>query len=384
MAAQGTGEEGCAQSSGIAALRSLTLHTRKTARKFQPHPGCNNEVVAPAGADERCQARPRGLDRDQTAMIKPKPVVIDTDPGLDDALALILAMRSADLDVRAITVVAGNVPLAIGSSNVLRILEVLAPTRPLPVYEGCEIPLSPPVSRAEHVHGTDGLGGASRSFPVRRLKVEKGHAADKMLDLARRLGKDLKVVALGPLTNVATAVQRDATAMAGIGELVVMGGSADSRGNATATAEFNFYSDPSAARLVVRSGLPVTLVGLNVTQQALLPRSRFNESLHAMGQGPLRSFLAAVGRPYFDFCRKEQGSDACAMHDPLAVGAALRPELIRTETMHCDVVESQGLTRGMMLVHQERGNPEIPPVRVATEVASQEFIELFLATACAP
>ena len=317
-------------------------------------------------------------------MSKPKPVVIDTDPGLDDALALILAVRSPDLDVRAITVVAGNVPLAIGSSNVLRILEVLGPAPAPPVFEGCKIPLSPPVSRAEHVHGTDGLGGASRSFPVRCLKVERRHAADQMIDLARRLGKDLTVVALGPLTNVATAVQRDATAMAGIGELVVMGGSADSRGNATAVAEFNFYSDPSAARLVVRSGLPVTLVGLNVTQQTLLPRSRFNESLHAMHQGPLRSFLAAVGRPYFNFCRKEQASDACAMHDPLAVGAAIRPDLIRAEPMRCDVVETQGLTRGMTLVDQVRRDAEVPPVRVATEVASRKFIELFLATACAP
>ena len=317
-------------------------------------------------------------------MIKPKPVVIDTDPGLDDALALILAARSPALDVRAITVVAGNVPLAIGSSNVLRILEVLGSAPAPPVFEGCANPLSPPVSRAEHVHGTDGLGGASRSFPVRRLEVESAHAADQMLDLARRLGKDLTVVALGPLTNVATAVQRDATAMAGIGELVVMGGSADSRGNATAVAEFNFYSDPAAARLVVRSGLPVTLVGLNVTQRTLLPRSRFNESLNAMHHGQLRSFLAAVGRPYFDFCRKEQASDACAMHDPLAVGAAIRPDLIRTEPMCCDVVEAQGLTRGMTLVDQDRREADVPPIRVATGVASRDFIDLFLATACAP
>lgn len=325
----------------------------------------------------------RGAGGNLTAVIKPKPVVIDTDPGLDDALALILALRSPDLDVRAITVVAGNVPLSIGSSNTLRILEVLGPAPTPPVFEGCESSLSPPVSRAEHVHGTDGLGGVSRSFPVRRLAVERGHAADQMLDLARRLGKDLTVVALGPLTNVATAVQRDVTAMAGIGELMVMGGSADNRGNATASAEFNFYSDPAAARLVVRSGLPVTLVGLNVTRRALLPRSRFNESLHAMRQGPLRSFLAAVSQPYFDFCRKEQGDDACAMHDPLAVGAALRPDLIRAELMRCDVVESQGLTRGMMLVDQERTDGEVPPVRVATEVDSQKFIEVFLTTVCA-
>ncbi len=315
-------------------------------------------------------------------MSKPKPVVIDTDPGLDDALALILAMRSPDLDVRAITVVAGNVPLATGASNALRILEVLDPRPVPPVFEGCEKPMSPPVSRAEHVHGIDGLGGASSSFPVRRLKAERRHAADQMVDLARRYGKDLTIVALGPLTNVATALQRDKDAMAGIRELVVMGGSADSRGNATAAAEFNFYSDPSAARTVVRSGLPVTLVGLNVTEKTLLPQCRFNRFLDAMQRGPLRSFLAAVSCPYFDFCRKEQGIDACAMHDPLAIAAAIDPALIRTDLMQCDIVVSQGLTRGMMLADRESTDAEASPVRVATEVNSDKFIELFLGTAC--
>lgn len=317
-------------------------------------------------------------------MSKPKPVIIDTDPGLDDALALILALRSPALDVRAITVVAGNVSLANCTSNVLRILEVLDPEPTPSVFEGCEEPMSPRVVRAEHVHGSDGLGGASRSFPVRRLKADGRHAADQMVDLARKYGEDLTVVSLGPLTNVATALQRDADAMASVRELVVMGGSADRRGNATAAAEFNFYSDPSAARTVVRSGLPVTLVGLNVTEKALLPRPRFNEFLGAMQRGPLRSFLAAVSRPYFDFCRKHQGRDACAMHDPLAIGAAIDPDLIRTESMQCDVVDSQGLTRGMMLVEQESEDPDILPVRVAIDVDADKFIEMFLEIACGP
>ena len=309
-----------------------------------------------------------------------KPVVIDTDPGLDDALALILALRSPSLDVRAITVVAGNVPLAACTANTLRILEVLQPESLPVVFEGCEDPLSPRVARAEHVHGGDGLGGISSCYPVRHLAAARGHAADAMVELARRYRDDLAIVALGPLTNVATALDRDKEAMSGIRELVVMGGSGDGRGNVTPTAEFNFYSDPLAARAVVRSGLPVTLVGLNVTERALLPRERFNESLDAMQPGILRSFLGDISRPYFDFCRKEAGRDACALHDPMAVAAAIDPNLVQTERISCDIVTSQGMARGTMIA--DRSGSGRFPVRVATAVDARGFLDRFLGTVC--
>lgn len=311
-----------------------------------------------------------------------RTVVIDTDPGLDDALALILALRSPVLDVRAITVVAGNVPLASCTSNALRILEALAADPPPPVYEGCSRPLSVPVARAEHVHGSDGIGGASGRFPVRDLEPRAEHAVDAMLDLSRRFGKDLTVISLGPLTNVATALRKDPDAMGGIGELIVMGGSADGRGNVTRTAEFNFFSDPKAARTIVRSGLPVVVVGLNVTERALLPRARFDAGLAAMTREPLRSFLAAAASPYFDFCRKVRNFDGCAMHDPLAVAVGIRPDLIETDWLACDVVESQGLTRGMMLTDQPNDDPVAPPIRVATSVDTPSFVDLFLETVC--
>ena len=240
-------------------------------------------------------------------MSSPKPVLIDTDPGLDDALALVLALRAAALDVKAITVVSGNVPLPICTANVLRILETLDSESPPDVFEGCAEPLSSRVARAEHVHGTDGLGGVSQSYPVVRLRTADGHAADAIVELARRERSALTLIALGPLTNVALAIQRDARAMAGIREIVVMGGSFDGRGNATPKAEFNFYSDPSAARTVIRSGLPVTLVGLNVTEQALLPRSRFNRRLKTMEPTRLRRFVADVSGRYFEFCAKRRG-----------------------------------------------------------------------------
>ena len=163
-----------------------------------------------------------------------KPVLIDTDPGLDDLLALVLALRSPVLDVRAITVVAGNVSVDACTANALRILEA-AGVEPPPVFRGCAEPISPPVTRAEHVHGADGIGGVSEAWPVQHLQTENAHAVEAILDLARRHPGELTLITLGPLTNVAMALERDPAALANIREIVVMGGSGDGRGNVTST-----------------------------------------------------------------------------------------------------------------------------------------------------
>lgn len=315
-------------------------------------------------------------------MAIPKAVLIDTDPGLDDALALVLALRSSALDVRAITVVAGNVPLATCTANALRILELLRPDPPPPVFEGCADPLSPQVARAVHVHGGDGMGGVSDRYPIGDRTTEDGHAADAMVELARRWGDDLTVITLGPLTNAAVALERDPAAMRSIRQLVVMGGSADGNGNVTPAAEFNFFSDPVAADTVLGSGLPVTVVGLNVTEQARLPRARFEARRHAMPAGPLSAYLGDISSPYFDFCRKESGVDACALHDPLAVAVAISPDLVKCETMACKVVTSQGLARGAMI--SDRAKSGRRSTRVATAVDAEGFLELFLGVVCAP
>ena len=317
------------------------------------------------------------------ALTGPKPVIIDTDPGLDDALALVLALRSPALDVRAITVVAGNVPLAACTANTLRILEIVVPGAAPDVFPGHARPLSGRVARAGHVHGADGLGGISSAYPVRHLCHREQHATEAMVDLARQYGSDLTIIALGPLTNVASAIKRDPDAMSGIGELLVMGGTADAWGNVTAAAEFNFYSDPTAARRVVRSGLPTTLIGLNVTRETLLPQDRLGERLDTMKPGLLRSFLADVSRPCFDFGRKECGREAFVMHDPLVVGAAIDAALVKTERMACDVVDTPGLTRGMMCVDRVGSPSDTGQVNVATAVEANRFLDLFLEVVCA-
>ena len=320
-------------------------------------------------------SRPNGKE-------SPKPVVIDTDPGLDDALALVLALRSSALDVRAITVVAGNVSLTACTANVLRILEAVKPATFPPVFEGHARPLSGKVARAGHVHGDDGLGGTTPKYPVRHLATSEGHATRAMVDLARKHGKDLTIIALGPLTNVAMAIERDPEAMSGIGQLVVMGGTDDGKGNATPRAEFNFFSDAKAAKAVVRAGLPTTLVGLNVTRETLLHEKSFRQRLAVAQPELLRSFLADVSQPYFEFGRKESGSHAAVMHDPLAVGVAIDPTLVNAERMPCDVIDTPGLTRGMMLVDRDVAVADAVPVMVATRVDADRFIDLFLDVVC--
>lgn len=308
-----------------------------------------------------------------------KQVVIDTDPGLDDALALVLALRSNALDVRAITTVAGNVPLESCTANALRVLEVLGTSPAPPVYAGCATPLSPPVARAEYVHGADGVGGFAAKYPVRHLLPEKAHAVDALVELARQHPNALTLVALGPLTNIAAACRLDPESMATIREVVVLGGSADGRGNATPHAEFNFYADAIAAQEVVRSGLPVTLVGLSVTESAPLSRQRYYERVDGMPLGTIRQFLADIAGSFFDFCKRHRGVDACPLHDPLAVAATIDRSVIRTGAMSCYVNAAQGLTRGKLLVGAGRDGTV---VEVATEANKAAFHELFLGTVC--
>ncbi len=290
-------------------------------------------------------------------------------------------MRSPALDVRSIGVVAGNVDVDDCARNALRLLEVLAPDAAPPVHVGCSEPISSRVARAQHVHGSDGFGGVSRRYPVRSLRTEGPHAVEALIDAARTYSGELIVVAVGPLTNVARAIEKDRQALDGVRELVVMGGSADCRGNVTSHAEFNFYSDPRAARIVVSSGLPVTLVGLNVTHSALLERRRYDSCVRAMPNSLLRRMLGDIAAPYFDFCQKEQGRDACALHDPLAVAAVIDPDVLHAQTLPCEVVDSDDLMRGM-LVTGDRAGRDAAHVRVAIGVDVERFHRLFLETLC--
>lgn len=296
------------------------------------------------------------------------PVVIDADPGVDDALALLYALASPELTIEAITVVSGNVGLPLGVRNALLTLEASGVDAPPPVYAGADRPLRRDPLDASHVHGADGLGGAAEGRKP-SLGVQAEHAVDFLLRTLSARPGEVTLVALGPLTNLGAALVRDPAILRLARSVVVMGGSL-SAGNVTPAAEYNFYADPEAAKAVLTSGADLTVVGLDATRQALLTRER-------MERAELPPFPRRLLEHYIAFFEGRRGMAACYLHDPLAVGTAADPSLVRTLALQADVETEGRLTRGM-LVADRRENASEGPVRVAVEADAERFVGRFL------
>ena len=316
----------------------------------------------------------------------PRRIIIDTDPGVDDALALLLALRSPELHIEAITVVSGNVGVDLCLENVFRILGTAGVSERPPVARGCERPLSRDPVAAARVHGDDGLGQITKirepdgrlRYPAPAIEAVGRHAVDVILDLLGNHPGQITIVALGPLTNIATAIRKDAAAMGQVKELIVMGGSLNGQGNVTPVAEFNFYADPEAAQVVVQSGVNLTVVGLDVTHRAVLLRKAFDERARA-GSGGYTQFLRDVTAKWFDFA-EGRALDGAYLHDPLAVGVAIDPSFVETEVFAADVETSGELTQGMV-VTDRRGVPGVEEgtrIRGCVEVDSERFVGFFL------
>ena len=286
----------------------------------------------------------------RVAASRTRSVAIDTDPGIDDALALMLALRSPELSVELITTVAGNVPVRQGTENARRLLTLIAPEAVPVLAMGAAAPLERRLHTARNVHGSDGLGGMTTMripsgaprFPIAAPKAKRD-AACHLVELARRRGRALTVVALGPLTNIATAIRRDAGAMRRIRRLVIMGGVVRGPGNVTPCAEFNIFVDPDAAQEVIASGIPITLVPLDATRQVRLTRDFLRGRLGA-NRRPWALALRALTR---DLLSGGTGREGFPMHDPLAVASVILPGLLRTESLPM-LVETRGAgTLGM-------------------------------------
>jgi inosine-uridine nucleoside N-ribohydrolase len=299
------------------------------------------------------------------------PVLIDTDPGIDDALALLFAWSSGEIQVEAITTVAGNVPLATANANLQRLLALRKPVpRPL-TAAGAASPLARALTTATRYHGEDGLGDLP-DWPGVEPLPETPDAASVIVDLARRYQRELTIVALGPLTNVALALKADAAALGRVGRLVAMGGAVDVPGNVTPTAEFNMSVDPEAAHRVFAAGLPLDLVPLDATRQAVLPRAGMRATL-ARSPGLLASRVQAFTERGFRISHSD-GEQGMALHDPLAVGLAIDPSLAKWETTRIAIGPDGETVRvsGM------------PNCRVAKAIDSDRFIRWFLDRLCPP
>jgi inosine-uridine nucleoside N-ribohydrolase len=303
-------------------------------------------------------------------------LIIDTDPGVDDALALLLAFGSEELRVEALTVVAGNVDIDLCVRNALLTIEAAGLSAPPFVAVGAEKPLDRAAVRAAHVHGEDGLGGAAAELGEPAGAPVSGAALDVLLETISYNPHEIAVVALGPLTNLARAFLSDPGTMALVQEIIIMGGALRAPGNATPTAEFNFYADPEAARIVLGSGAPITLVGLDVTMHARVSREEVDQRARASTY-PAAGFARRICRRYFDFRESLSGRAECILHDPLAVAVAVDPSFVRTERHVLDVETDGRLTPGMLV--SDLRNAALPQgVAVAVEVDSDRFRGFFL------
>jgi purine nucleosidase len=274
-----------------------------------------------------------------------KRMIIDTDTGSDDAVALVLALMDDDVEVLAITVVSGNVPMEMGVQNAIYTRDLCGSNAP--VYVGADRPLVREHVFAHDVHGADGMGDIG--LPLTGGVPTPGHAVDVIVELARRHPGEITLVTLGPLTNIALALRR-APDIAGLFDRVVMmAGTGDGTGNVTPAAEFNVYVDPEAADIVFRSGMPLEMVGWDVSRNdaTLTPA----DTAHLASLGPRGEFCAAIQRQLIEFCRSVTQLDGFDLPDPVTVAVAIDPA-VATRVVHRPVaVETTGTqTAGMTVV----------------------------------
>ncbi len=303
-----------------------------------------------------------------------RPIVIDTDPGQDDGLAILLALASPELSILGITAVAGNVPLRLTESNARRICE-LAGRRDTKVFAGCARPMVRALTTAEQVHGPTGLGG--HDFPEPAMALQPGHAIDWMVETLMAAGeREITLCALGPLTNLAMAMVKEPRILSRIREIVMMGGGFADGGNVTPAAEFNIYVDPHAARVVFTSGCKLTLIPLDVTHQALTTPARL-ERFRAIG--------TPVGRACHDmlsFYRRHDmskyGTDGGPLHDPCVIAYLLAPEIFEGKHVAVEIEISSEKTMGMTLADWWGVTGATPNCTVMSAIDDEAFYNLLI------
>ena len=278
-------------------------------------------------------------------------VIMDTDPGTDDAMAIFLALNSPELKVEALTVVPGNVVVEQGLANALKLVSV-AGRCDVPVAAGAKHPLMQKVYTATYWHGSNGM--ADIELPPSKCKADARFAPDLIIELIHQYPHEITLIPVGPLTNIALAVSKDPSIVKLTKNIVMMGGSI-SGGNVTGAAEANIFGDPEAAQIVFNAGWTVTMVGSDVGEQTLMRRKELTE-LEA-GRGPVNDVVTKIAR----FCierSEKNGWDGSAMYDPLAVAVAIDPTLATMKDMHVDVETRGEFTRGETVANRMLENEQ--------------------------
>lgn len=294
--------------------------------------------------------------------------MLECDPGLDDALAILLALGLPDIiDVKAIVATFGNVGLSQAKSNLLRILGFFR--KSILLGSGSKGPIKGKAQEARHVHGEDGLGGFSQFF-TKRYKGRFRDGIDLIIKLALS-NKINKIIATGPLTDLARAIKRAPEILKNLDEIVIMGGAVFVEGNVTPYAEFNFHCDPEAAKIVLNADAAKRLVSLDVTHKTLLKAGDL-KPLRGI-KSPIARFICCIG-DYAIYSNKKRGFSGAPMHDPLAAAIAIDPEVGRYELLCLDV-ETRGRKRGM--VFAKKGKPN---VIFCKKVDTKKFFNIFIGT----
>lgn len=306
-------------------------------------------------------------------MAEPRKIIIDTDPGQDDAAAIMLAFASPDeIDILGLCAVAGNVPLKLTSRNIRIICELCGRTD-IPVYEGAEKPLVRKPVTAEHVHGSTGLDGPVLDEPT--MEAQKQHAVDFIIEtLMREPAGTVTLCTLGALTNVALALLKAPEIADRVKELVMMGGGFFEGGNITPAAEFNVYVDPQAADIVFRSGMPIVMMPLDVTHKLLTTKARVSR-IRDIGTRP--AIAMAEMLEFFErFDIEKYGSDGGPLHDPSVIAYLIRPELFQGRECNVEIEATSELTMGMTVVDWWRVTERPANARVMRNVDADGFFEL--------
>lgn len=308
-----------------------------------------------------------------SARAVPRRIIIDTDPGIDDSMAILFAFRSPEVKIEGLTTVFGNTGTAVTTVNALRLVE-LAGHPEVPVARGAEKPLVRPFTgEGWRVHGRNGLGEVE--FPEPKGTPDPRRAAQFIVDMVMANPGEMTLVPLGPLTNIAIAASLEPRIAENVREVVLMGGAANRVGNASPVAEANIRNDPEAAHIVFHAGWPVTMVGLDVTRKTVMTPA-YLEALRS-ANNPFTDFIAAITPHYLNFYRATLGLEGFHVHDSSALAYVIDPSLFETKQVYVDVEYVSPFYSGMTVADWRGQRGQDPNVNVCLDVDSERFLKLY-------
>lgn len=298
--------------------------------------------------------------------------IIDTDTASDDAVALVLALRYPGVQVEAITVVSGNVPVDQGVQNALYTVELCG--KQVPVYRGMAAPIVRPLETAQHVHGGDGMGDIG--LPLSSRAPTPGHGVTALLETINRFAGEITLVTLGPLTNIAVALLQDPSIAAKVENCVVMGGTGQGYGNVTPVAEFNIWVDPEAAKIVFESGMPLTMVGWDVSRTYAVFDPHEAARLRQVGT-PLAEFCVDIQKVVNEFALNVTRLEGFDLPDPMAMTVALDPTVATmTKHLYVEIETNSTSCRGQTIVDRLQVTGHEPNVNVVLEASRERFLSI--------